>query len=111
VDRADPFLIHKTTWRATYESARRERPDRDDVLLWNETGELTESTIANLVLELDGRRVTPPVASGLLSGILRTELVERGELVERILNTGDLARAPRVWLVNSLRGFVEATVE
>ena len=26
----------------------------DDVLLWNERGELTESTIANIVVELDG---------------------------------------------------------
>ena len=51
VDSRDIFLYHKTTWRKVYDEARRELPDCEDVLLFNERGELTESTIANLVLE------------------------------------------------------------
>ena len=42
VDPGDPFLCHKTTWRAAYDVARRGRPDVDDVLLWNTRGEATE---------------------------------------------------------------------
>ena len=49
VDAADPFLFHKTTRRALYEQAKSQAPGVDDVLLWNARGEMTESTIANLV--------------------------------------------------------------
>jgi para-aminobenzoate synthetase/4-amino-4-deoxychorismate lyase len=107
VSRADATLYHKTTSRATYDARRAEHPDAWDVLLWNEAGELTELTIGNVVLELDGTRVTPPVACGLLGGVLREELLERGEVAERALRIDDLERATRVWLVNSARGWVE----
>ena len=64
IDPADVFLFHKTTNRAVYDRAR--RPDCDDVVLWNPAGEVTETTIANLVVEVGDRRVTPPIACGLL---------------------------------------------
>ena len=108
IDSTDRFLFHKTTRRAAYES--RLEPDVDDVLLWNERGELTESTIANVVVELDGVLVTPPVASGLLAGTLRAELLETGKVVERTVAVDDLTRATGLWLVSSLRGWRRAVV-
>ena len=62
VDPRDPFILHKTTRRVVYENAKRSKPDMDDVLLWNARGEVTESTIANVVAEIDGVRYTPPVS-------------------------------------------------
>jgi para-aminobenzoate synthetase / 4-amino-4-deoxychorismate lyase len=108
VSRDDVFLYHKTTNRLVYDRAR--LADADDVLLWNEEGELTESTIANLVVELDGVRVTPPVECGLLAGTLRGELLDRGEIGERIVGVDDLRRATRVWLINSVQGWRPATL-
>jgi para-aminobenzoate synthetase / 4-amino-4-deoxychorismate lyase len=108
VDSSDPFLFHKTTHRAVYARARAERPGADDVLLWNERGELTESTIANLVVELDGGLVTPPLTCGLLAGSERAELLARGEIDERVLRTGDLRRCRAIYLVNSVRGRLRA---
>lgn len=110
VDAQDPRLYLKTTARAPYEAARRSRPDVDEVLLWNEEGEVTEFTIGNLVAEIDGVRCTPPVRCGLLAGVLRAELLEKGEAQERVLTRGMVARAPRLWLVNSLRGWVETVL-
>lgn len=110
VSLADIRLYHKTTRREVYDVARASRPDCDDVLLWNERGELTESSAANLVLELDGRHYTPPVDAGLLAGTFRAHLLEGGEIEERALITGDLSRATRVWLINSVRRWREATV-
>ena len=103
VDTRSPLLFNKTTRREVYDEARAARPDVDDVLLWNARGELTEGTIATLVVELDGVRVTPPIASGLLPGVFRAELLARGEIEERVVLVSDLPRASRLWLVNSLR--------
>ena len=108
IDSSDRFLFHKTTRRAVYES--RLESDVDDVLLWNERGELTESTIANIVLELDGVLVTPPVEAGLLAGVEREELLDAGRVVEETVSVDDLARATGLWLVNSVRGWRRAVV-
>ena len=46
----------------------RARPGLDDVVLWTRGGEVTESTIANVVVELDGALYTPPSTRPLLRG-------------------------------------------
>ena len=108
MDGRDPFVLHKTTRRAVYESARASRPDVDDVLLWNERGDVTESTIANVVAEIGGVRYTPPLQCGLLPGTFRAEQLDLGTIRERVLSKGDIASASRLWLINSVRGWVEA---
>ncbi|MRR51839.1 MAG: bifunctional aminodeoxychorismate synthase component I/aminotransferase, partial [Rhodocyclaceae bacterium] len=100
------FLRHKTTRRQIYED--RAVPGVFDTLLWNERGELTEFTRGNLVLEIDGRLLTPSLACGLLPGVMRAELLARGEITEAVLTKRDLARASRVWFINSLRGRLSA---
>ena len=108
VDSGDVFLYHKTTNRAVYETAKADCPEADDVLLYNERGEVTESCIANVVVELDGRRVTPPVSCGLLAGTFRDELLARGEIEEQIVMLDDLKRASSVCLINSVRKWRKA---
>lgn len=106
----NPFILNKTTHRIVYDDARRARPDVDDVVLWNSRGEVTETTIANIVAEIDGVRCTPPVACGLLAGVFRAELVESGSVRERVLTKADVINAPRLWLVNSLREWIDAAL-
>jgi para-aminobenzoate synthetase / 4-amino-4-deoxychorismate lyase len=108
VDSADIFLYHKTTYRRIYESAQKEFPDSDDVLLWNDRGELTESCIANLVVQLDGKLLTPPVDSGLLPGVFRASLIEQGRIVEQRITVGDLKRCTKIYLINSVKKWREA---
>ncbi|MBK8335889.1 MAG: aminodeoxychorismate synthase component I [Sterolibacteriaceae bacterium] len=107
VARNNRFLFHKTTQRACYDAHTAAHPDAFDVLLWNEDGELTEFTRGNLVVELDGQRLTPPIACGLLPGTLRAELLAQGEIVERVIHKSDLARAQKVWFINSVRGWLQ----
>lgn len=107
VNSSDVFLFHKTTHREVYTSRAREHPEWDDVLLINERGELTESTVANLAVQLEGRWWTPPRECGLLAGTFRDELVARGELAERVLRPADLERAESIRLINSVRGWIE----
>jgi para-aminobenzoate synthetase/4-amino-4-deoxychorismate lyase len=106
VDPDNRFLYHKTTDREVYERAHDPFPGYDDVLLWNSAGELTESTVANLAVELDGIYFTPPVESGLLPGTQRADLLSRGRIRERILRRQDLALAEDVRLFNSVRGWI-----
>ncbi len=106
VDPNDPFIQHKTTRRAVYEAARASRTDVDDVLLWNGRGEVTESTIANIVAEIDDVRYTPPLHCGLLAGTFRAEQLDQGMIRERVLLKADVRSASRLWLINSVRGWV-----
>jgi para-aminobenzoate synthetase/4-amino-4-deoxychorismate lyase len=108
VDRSDVFLYHKTTNRGVYERAQSAQPDCDDVLLWNEHEQVTESTTANLVAEIDGVRVTPPVSCGLLAGTCRAAMLATGEIAERIVTLDELQRATRLWLINAVHGEMAA---
>lgn len=108
IDPGDPFLYNKTTHRKVYEEAKAARPDCDDVVLWNGRGEATETTIANLVVERDGRRITPPVECGLLPGVFRAYLLVRGEISEARVTLDELRGASRIWTINSVRRWREA---
>jgi len=108
VDPASVWLYHKTTNRTVYERTRSQAPEYDDVILWNPLREVTEATTANVVAELRGVRVTPPVSCGLLAGTFRAELLARGEIKERVLTHDDLRSASRVWLINSVYEWREA---
>ena len=102
----DVFLYHKTTMRKVYEEAQRSRPDADVVILWNTNGEITEGTDANIVVDVDGRRVTPPVECGLLPGVMRGALLDAGEISEARVTIDQLRDASAVWLINSVRGWM-----
>ncbi|HQU36495.1 MAG TPA: aminodeoxychorismate synthase component I, partial [Anaerolineales bacterium] len=103
VDSNNIFLFHKTTHRDIYDSARKDFPDCDDVLLFNERGELTEFTIGNLVVEMDGKLYTPPISCGLLAGTFRAHLLENGQVEERIIQVDEIRKCEKVFLVNSVR--------
>lgn len=103
VDSRDIWLYHKTTHRQLYEKARDSRPDCDEVILWNERGELSEATTSNIILKLDGRLVTPPVSSGLLAGTFRQYLLELGQIHEEVVTILDLQRCEQLYLINSVR--------
>ncbi len=107
----DVFLYHKTTHRQMYDRAAADRGDADDVLLWNDRGQVTETLIANIIAELDGRLVTPPVSCGLLGGVMRAHLLASGQVAERPIALADLARCTRLFIINSVRGRLPAVVE
>jgi para-aminobenzoate synthetase/4-amino-4-deoxychorismate lyase len=106
VDSRDIFLFHKTSRRQRYEEALLRRPDLDEVILWNERGELTESTRANLILRVGGECLTPSVSCGLLGGAFRAELLRRGRLRVEVLPVARLEEADEILLINALRGFI-----
>jgi para-aminobenzoate synthetase/4-amino-4-deoxychorismate lyase len=111
IDSQNPFLFHKTTQRGIFEDVLKSAPGCDDVLLFNEKDELTEFTIGNLVVEMDGELVTPPMECGLLAGTFRSYLLETGQIREQIVMKNDLGKCKKVFLVNSVRKWVEVEIK
>jgi para-aminobenzoate synthetase/4-amino-4-deoxychorismate lyase len=105
-----PLWRHKTSRRDIYLDHEPVAVEADDVLLVNERGELAETRIANLVLEIDGELWTPHEDAGLLPGVLRAELIASGTIRERALTVADLERATAVWVINSLRRWGRAAI-
>ncbi len=111
LDAADPWLAVKTTQRRLYDETRAALPAGiDEAIFLNQAGEVCEGTITNIFARLDDKLVTPPLACGLLPGILREELLESGEAAERRLTLEALRAAEAVFLGNSLRGLIPAEV-
>jgi para-aminobenzoate synthetase / 4-amino-4-deoxychorismate lyase len=110
VEPSDLWLFHKTTRRAPYERRRNARPEADDVLLVNAAGRVTESTVANLAVRIDGGWWTPPIGDGLLPGTYRAVLVLDGTLRERSVSVEEVRSAEEVALVSSVRGWRSAVL-
>ncbi len=110
IDSGNRFLYHKTNNRGIYDQFHAEAaPDADDVLLYNERGEITECTIANIAVQLEpnGPWYTPPVSCGLLNGTMRRHLLESGKIVERVITIDEIKSANAVKLMNSVRDLFE----
>jgi para-aminobenzoate synthetase/4-amino-4-deoxychorismate lyase len=108
---SDIWLYHKTTRRTGYQTRAARHREVDDVIMVNERGEVTESTVANLAVRLDGRWYTPPLESGCLPGVGRRLILDSGRLQERVIGLDDLTRAQEIALVSSLRGWRAAVFE
>lgn len=111
VDAGNVFLYHKTTNRRVYDEAKGECPDCDDVILYNKEGYITESTIANVVVDSCGELLTPPVSAGLLNGVFRQYLLDAGRIKEKGLRLDDLRQADRIYLINSVRKWRRAVLK
>lgn len=100
----DPWLRVKSTRRAAYDAGRAALPlGLDEVIFANERGEVCDGSITTLFFDRGAGMRTPPLASGLLPGVLRAEM----GCPEEVLRTEDLPRV-RLWVGNALRGLCDA---
>ncbi|MCX6344268.1 MAG: aminodeoxychorismate synthase component I [Armatimonadetes bacterium] len=108
IDPQDRFLYHKTTNREAYDNelAAAREIGFFDTLYFNNRGEITECSITNICVKLDGCWYTPPVDCGLLPGIWRQALISSGDVSERILTLDDIISAEAVMIGNSVRGAI-----
>src|SRR5690606_72428 len=106
------YVYHKTTNRTVYSKVISANATDSDLFLWNEDGCITESTISNIVIDSgDGCLVTPPVSCGLLAGVMRAVLLQHGVVSEQPVTVGQFKNAERVYLVNSVRGWMRLVRE
>jgi para-aminobenzoate synthetase / 4-amino-4-deoxychorismate lyase len=107
----DLFLYHKTTRRELYDrewAHFSETLGADEVIYLNERGELAEGSRTSIFIKRGEELVTPPLAAGVLPGVLRQSLLDDGRAAEAVLTLEDLNRAEDVYLGNSVRGLVKA---
>jgi len=105
VDSDDFRLRHKTSDRAFYDEARA-ASGAFEIIFQDESGFLTEGSFTNIFLERGGKLLTPPLARGLLPGVLRARLLDEGKAMEGELKAADLAGG--FLLGNAVRGLVPA---
>lgn len=78
----------------------------DDALLESTAGGLCCGSTANLLLEHNGRWLTPPLCSGCLPGLMRQRALELGLIAEAIAPIGleavERGAITAAWLLNSL---------
>jgi 4-amino-4-deoxychorismate lyase len=100
----DPWLRVKSTRREAYDRARASLPHGlDEAIFLNERGEVCDGTITTVFFDRGQGMRTPPLSSGLLPGVLRTELGHP----EEVLLAEDLPRV-RLCVGNALRGLIPA---
>jgi para-aminobenzoate synthetase/4-amino-4-deoxychorismate lyase len=104
------FVRFKTTHRAHYDAFKPTAPEVFDCVLWNARGEITECTRGNIAMRVNGRWVTPPLACGLLPGVGRALALQEGRLSEAVVRVDELASVEAWAFVNSLRGWIDATL-
>ena len=98
------FTYFKTTHRPHLSLGKQES------IYHNAAGELLETSIGNLVLKIAGKLYTPPIRLGILPGIYRQHLLERGLVEEKVLTLKDLAQAEAIYGCNAVRGLYELEV-
>ncbi|HEX4880628.1 MAG TPA: chorismate-binding protein [Limnobacter sp.] len=108
---ADPqFVMNKTTHRPHYDAMLPTAHGVFDTLLWDASGALTEACRCNVVIQRDGRLLTPALKQNegavLLPGVMREVLLMENTIEEARIEVQDLRLAQAVWLINSLRGWV-----
>ncbi len=105
-DRSDPTTRLKVTARLSLDSALAgARVDgADDALMLGPADEVWETTTGNLLVQLDGRLVTPCATGALLPGIARARLCAGVAVETRELCLADLGKAAGLWVSNAVYG-------
>lgn len=111
INKNNPFLYHKTTNRKIYDDIKSKYSNYDEVILWNEDGEITEGITSNIIIKRGDRLYTPPISCGLLAGTFRQYLLDKGEVKEKIITLDELKKLDEVYLINSIRKFRLAVID
>ena len=75
----------------------------NDALICNITGNIIESTIANIFWIQNEVVYTPPLSDGCVAGVMRRHIIERIPVKEKSLSAHELLQADEVFLTNSIK--------
>ena len=75
----------------------------DDGVIVRKDGQIAETSMASLLLKIDGDWITPPLTSGILNGVIRALVLEAGLAIVRKVMESDLPKVRSGLLLSSLR--------
>ena len=75
----------------------------DDGIFINDRGQITETAIANLLIQISGEWVTPPLCDGVLPGIMRALIIEKLGIKVRAIERSQLAQVSAGFVISSLK--------
>jgi branched-chain amino acid aminotransferase len=75
----------------------------DDGIILTDNGQVAETSMATLLLKIDGQWVTPPLSSGILNGVVRALVLEAGLATVRRIERSELVNVESGLLLTSLR--------
>ena len=107
VSTENKFQYFKTTNRGLYNSEHKKYRVKGffDVVFINEKRQIAEGAITNIFINKKGMLYTPPLSSGILSGIYRKHWLHTNiNIKEEVLYKDDLLIADEIILTNSVRG-------
>ncbi len=104
-DPSENLWYHKTVDRSHYPSN-----ENREVVLVNLDGDVTETTISNLMVRLGDDWFTPPVSSGCLPGIFRQKMINDGLVAERTVSLDEFRSADEIAVTNAVRGWRKAVL-
>lgn len=109
---AADFIGNKTTVRHHYAGKTN---DSDVVLYYNDDLDITEFNIGSIVVMEAGRYYTPPLATGILNGVMRQALIDDGKITEENIRLKDLRHKYaqgqiEIYMINSVREWVAITL-
>lgn len=75
----------------------------DEAIVVNEQGRVCEGSVTNLLLQVDGVWITPPISDGVLPGIVRALVIENCGVSVRSISESQLVHVSSGFLLSSLR--------
>lgn len=105
------FTTYKTSHRVLYDAARnragvmKASPTDQEVLLYNNEGEIMETSCCTVYFNREGQWVTPAAICGSNLGVTRRLALDAGLCKQGLIELADLEDGELVWLSNAARGF------
>lgn len=112
LDAEEFWLQHKSTHRPWFRAAQHWlacHPDYFDLIFANAAGDVCEGSRCNIhIQDEQGQWLTPARSCGLLPGVQRQALLDRGCVREARIRLADVYEARALRVSNALRGWLDA---
>lgn len=117
INSANKLFQHKTTHNSTrgfYAQMHQKYINQDknyELIYINEKDNITETRFHNIIIEKNNKLYTPKLKDGVLAGITRKSLIQKGKLQAKSITLNDLKTADKIYLINSVLGLIPAYLE
>ena len=75
----------------------------DEAIVYNTQGNITEGAVSNIMAQIDGQWITPPISDGLLPGIMRGLVIENCRVATSSIPISHIGDITSAFLLSSLR--------